>query len=139
MLVDNAAMQLVARPAPLRRDVTENMFGDILSDEAAMITGTIGMPPSAALATATDRRSAAARGFTSRSRHGPGHRRGEDRQPDGDFLSAALMLRNSLDMDEQALEVESAVERALDDGVRTPDLGGAASTADATRAVLYYL
>ncbi len=141
MLVDNAAMQLIANPRHFDVLLTENMFGDILSDEAAMLTGSIGMLPSASLGD---------RDRSETGRHAPGlyepvHGSAPDiagegiANPMAMFLSAALMLRNSLDMDEQALEVESAVERALDDGVRTPDLGGAASTADATRAVLYYL
>jgi 3-isopropylmalate dehydrogenase len=136
MLVDNAAMQLISNPRHFDVLLTENMFGDILSDEAAMLTGSIGMLPSASLGDREPR----APGL-----YEPVHGSAPDiagegiANPMAMFLSAALMLRNSLDMDEQALEVESAVERALDDGVRTPDLGGAASTADATRAVLYYL
>jgi 3-isopropylmalate dehydrogenase len=136
MLVDNAAMQLIANPRHFDVLLTENMFGDILSDEAAMLTGSIGMLPSASLGDREPR----APGL-----YEPVHGSAPDiagegiANPMAMFLSAALMLRNSLGMDEQALEVESAVERALDDGVRTPDLGGAASTADATRAVLYYL
>jgi 3-isopropylmalate dehydrogenase len=136
MLVDNAAMQLIANPRHFDVLLTENMFGDILSDEAAMLTGSIGMLPSASLGDREPR----APGL-----YEPVHGSAPDiagegiANPMAMFLSAALMLRNSLDMEEEALEVESAVERALDDGVRTPDLGGAASTADATRAVLYYL
>jgi 3-isopropylmalate dehydrogenase len=136
MLVDNAAMQLIANPRHFDVLLTENMFGDILSDEAAMLTGSIGMLPSASLGDRTPR---------SPGLYVPVHGSAPDiagegiANPMAMFLSAALMLRNSLDLEEQALEVESAVERALDDGVRTPDLGGPASTADATRAVLYYL
>ncbi len=141
MLVDNAAMQLISNPRHFDVLLTENMFGDILSDEAAMLTGSIGMLPSASLGD---------RGRSEIGQRAPGlyepvHGSAPDiagegiANPMAMFLSAALMLRNSLDLEEQALEVESAVERALDDGVRTPDLGGAASTADATRAVLYYL
>ena len=117
------------------------MFGDILSDEAAMLTGSIGMLPSASLGD----RDRSETGHHAPGLYEPVHGSAPDiagegiANPMAMFLSAALMLRNSLDMEEQALEVESAVERALDDGVRTPDLGGAASTADATRAVLYYL
>ncbi|MGH2853539.1 MAG: isocitrate/isopropylmalate family dehydrogenase, partial [Solirubrobacteraceae bacterium] len=136
MLVDNAAMQLIANPRHFDVLLTENMFGDILSDEAAMLTGSIGMLPSASLGDREPR---------TPGLYEPVHGSAPDiagegiANPMAMFLSAALMLRNSLDMEEQALEVESAVERALDDGVRTPDLGGGASTADATRAVLYYL
>jgi 3-isopropylmalate dehydrogenase len=141
MLVDNAAMQLIANPRHFDVLLTENMFGDILSDEAAMLTGSIGMLPSASLGD----RDRSEIGQRAPGLYEPVHGSAPDiagegiANPMAMFLSAALMLRNSLDMDEQALEVESAVERALDDGVRTPDLGGAASTADATRAVLYYL
>jgi 3-isopropylmalate dehydrogenase len=136
MLVDNAAMQLIANPRHFDVLLTENMFGDILSDEAAMLTGSIGMLPSASLGDREPR---------TPGLYEPVHGSAPDiagegiANPMAMFLSAALMLRNSLDMEEQALEVESAVERALDDGVRTPDLGGGAGTADATRAVLYYL
>jgi 3-isopropylmalate dehydrogenase len=136
MLVDNAAMQLISNPRHFDVLLTENMFGDILSDEAAMLTGSIGMLPSASLGDREPR---------TPGLYEPVHGSAPDiagegiANPMAMFLSAALMLRNSLDMEEQALEVESAVERALDDGVRTPDLGGGAGTADATRAVLYYL
>ncbi len=136
MLVDNAAMQLISNPRHFDVLLTENMFGDILSDEAAMLTGSIGMLPSASLGDREPR---------TPGLYEPVHGSAPDiagegiANPMAMFLSAALMLRNSLDLEEKALEVESAVERALDDGVRTPDLGGAASTADATRAVLYYL
>ncbi len=136
MLVDNAAMQLISNPRHFDVLLTENMFGDILSDEAAMLTGSIGMLPSASLGDREPR---------SPGLYEPVHGSAPDiagegiANPMAMFLSAALMLRNSLDLEEKALEVESAVERALDDGVRTPDLGGGASTADATRAVLYYL
>jgi 3-isopropylmalate dehydrogenase len=136
MLVDNAAMQLISNPRHFDVLLTENMFGDILSDEAAMLTGSIGMLPSASLGDREPR---------TPGLYEPVHGSAPDiagegiANPMAMFLSAALMLRNSLDMEEKALEVESAVERALDDGVRTPDLGGGASTADATRAVLYYL
>jgi len=130
VLVDNAAMQLVAAPRHFDTIVTDNMFGDILSDEAAMITGSIGMLPSASL-----------------SGDGPGmfepvHGSAPDiagtgaANPLAMFLSAAMMLRHGLGLESEAAAVESAVERALDAGLRTPDLGGTAGTAQATRAVL---
>ncbi|MEA2369036.1 MAG: 3-isopropylmalate dehydrogenase [Thermoleophilaceae bacterium] len=133
VLVDNAAMQLVSRPADFDVIVTENMFGDILSDEAAMITGSIGMLPSASLGAG-----------------GPGvfepvHGSAPDiagrgiANPLAMFLSAALLLRHGLAMEAEAAAVESAVDRALADGLRTTDLGGAATTAEATRAVLQHL
>ncbi|HEY5261347.1 MAG TPA: 3-isopropylmalate dehydrogenase [Solirubrobacteraceae bacterium] len=133
VLVDNAAMQLVSSPKHFDTILTENMFGDILSDEAAMITGSIGMLPSASL-----------------SGDGPGmfepvHGSAPDiagqgiANPLAMFLSAALMLRHGLGLESEAVAVESAVERALERGLRTPDLGGEAGTAEATRAVLEHL
>jgi 3-isopropylmalate dehydrogenase len=133
LLVDNAAMQLIAAPRHFDVILTENMFGDILSDEAAMLTGSIGMLPSASLGSG-----------------GPGvfepvHGSAPDiagtgaANPLAMFLSAALMLRHGLAMEAQAAAVESAVDRALADGLRTPDLGGGATTAEATQAVLTHL
>jgi 3-isopropylmalate dehydrogenase len=131
VLVDNAAMQLVAAPSAFDTILTENMFGDILSDEAAMLTGSIGMLPSASLGDGS----------------GPGlfepvHGSAPDiagqgiANPLAMFLSAALMLRHGLGLASEAAAVESAVDRALEEGLRTPDLGGAAGTEQATRAVL---
>jgi 3-isopropylmalate dehydrogenase len=130
LLVDNAAMQLVAAPRHFEVLLTENMFGDILSDEAAMITGSIGLLPSASLGDG-----------------GPGvfepvHGSAPDiagqgvANPLAMFLSAAMMLRHGLAREEAAAQIESAVDRALDAGLRTGDLGGTATTAQATRAVL---
>jgi 3-isopropylmalate dehydrogenase len=134
LLVDNAAMRLVAAPGDFDVIVTENMFGDILSDEAAMLTGSLGMLPSASLGEGS----------------GPGvfepvHGSAPDiagrgiANPLAMFLSAALMLRHGFGMEEEALAVESAVDRVLADGLRTPDLGGDATTAQATRGVLTHL
>jgi 3-isopropylmalate dehydrogenase len=131
MLVDNAAMQLVSRPAEFDVVLTENMFGDILSDEAAMLTGSLGMLPSASLGDGS----------------GPGlfepvHGSAPDiagtgtANPLAMFGSVALMLRHGLSMEDEATALESAVDRALGDGLRTPDLGGDATTEAATRAVL---
>jgi 3-isopropylmalate dehydrogenase len=131
MLVDTAAMQLVARPAEFDVILTENMFGDILSDEAAMLTGSLGMLPSASLGDGS----------------GPGlfepvHGSAPDiagtgkANPLAMFGSVALMLRHGLAMEEEAAALESAVDRALGDGLRTPDLGGDATTETATRAVV---
>jgi len=130
VLVDNAAMQLVSAPRDFDTILTENMFGDILSDEAAMLTGSIGMLPSASL-----------------SGDGPGmfepvHGSAPDiagqglANPLAMFLSAAMMLRHGLGLASEAAAVESGVERALAQGLRTPDLGGGAGTEQATRAVL---
>jgi 3-isopropylmalate dehydrogenase len=133
VLVDNAAMQLVSSPRHFDTILTENMFGDILSDEAAMITGSIGMLPSASL------------GVDGPGLFEPVHGSAPDitgrgiANPLAMFLSAALMLRHGLDLESEATAVESAVQRALDRGLRTPDLGGGAGTAEATRAVLEHL
>jgi 3-isopropylmalate dehydrogenase len=131
MLVDNAAMQLVNSPRHFDVIVTENMFGDILSDEAAMLTGSIGMLPSASLGAGD------APGLFE-----PVHGSAPDiagtgtANPLAMFLSAALMLRHGLSRPDDAAKVESAVDRALESGLRTADLGGSATTAEATKAVL---
>jgi len=133
LLVDNAAMKLIAAPRHFEVILTENMFGDILSDEAAMLTGSIGMLPSASL------------GDEKPGLFEPVHGSAPDiagtgaANPLAMFLSAALMLRHGLDMEAQAASVESAVERALAEGLRTPDLGGTATTSEATQAVLKHL
>jgi 3-isopropylmalate dehydrogenase len=130
VLVDNAAMQLVSSPRHFDTILTENMFGDILSDEAAMLTGSIGMLPSASL------------GGEGPGLFEPVHGSAPDIAGQGSanplamFLSAALMLRHGLGLASEAAAVESAVESALDAGLRTPDLGGEASTAQATAAVM---
>jgi len=120
-LVDSAAMALASRPASFDVLVTENLFGDILSDEAAVITGSLGMLPSA---------SVGAR-LTAHGRHGlyePIHGSAPDiagqdvANPLGAILSGAMMLRWSLGRPDAAAAVEDAVARALDDGFRTRDL-----------------
>jgi 3-isopropylmalate dehydrogenase len=131
LLVDNAAMQLVAAPRHFDVIVTENMFGDILSDEAAMLTGSIGMLPSASLGEDGDP-----------GLFEPVHGSAPDitgqgvANPLAMILSAALMLRHGLGREDQAAAVESAVDNALAGGLRTADLGGNATTAEATQAVL---
>jgi 3-isopropylmalate dehydrogenase len=130
LLVDNAAMQLVSRPADFDVIVTENLFGDILSDEAAMLTGSLGMLPSASL------------GAGGPGLFEPVHGSAPDiagtgkANPLAMFGSVALMLRHGLAMEDAAAGVESAVDRALEGGLLTADLGGEAGTEDATRAVL---
>jgi 3-isopropylmalate dehydrogenase len=133
LLVDNAAMRLIAAPRHFDVILTENMFGDILSDEAAMLTGSIGMLPSASL------------GGDGPGLFEPVHGSAPDiagtgaANPLAMFLSAAMMLRHGLALEAQAAAVESAVDRALAEGLRTRDLGGAATTAEATQAVLQHL
>jgi 3-isopropylmalate dehydrogenase len=116
LLVDNAAMQLVSDPARFDVILTENMFGDILSDESAMLTGSLGMLPSASL------------GDGGPGMFEPVHGSAPDiagkgtANPLATFLSVAMMLRHGLGMPDQATAVEEAVEAALERGVRTPDL-----------------
>jgi 3-isopropylmalate dehydrogenase len=148
VLVDNAAMQLVSSPRHFDVILTENMFGDILSDEAAMLTGSIGMLPSASLGDGasspalTGEPGAAPRTGPRPGLFEPVHGSAPDIAGQGKanplamILSAALMLRHGLDLASEAAAVESAVELALDAGLRTPDLGGGAGTAQATKAVL---
>jgi 3-isopropylmalate dehydrogenase len=130
MLVDNAAMQLVSAPRHFDTILTENMFGDILSDEAAMLTGSIGMLPSASL------------GDEGPGLFEPVHGSAPDIAGHGSanplamILSVAMMLRHGLGLESEAAAVESAVERALGAGLRTADLGGQAGTSQATKAVL---
>ena len=118
MLVDNAAMQLVRRPSQFDVVVTSNMFGDILSDEASQITGSIGMLPSASL------------GATKRGLYEPIHGSAPDiagqnkANPIATILSAAMMLRYAFDMADEADCIEHAVDAALNDGLRTPDIVG---------------
>jgi 3-isopropylmalate dehydrogenase len=131
VLVDNAAMQLVARPSDFDVIVTENLFGDILSDEAAMITGSIGMLPSASTGEPGDPGL-----FEPVHGSAPDIAGTRSANPLAMFLSAALMLRHGLGWESEAAAVESAVDRALDAGLRTRDLGGEATTAEATRAVI---
>jgi len=133
LLVDNAAMQLVSRPTDFDVILTENMFGDILSDEAAMLTGSIGMLPSASV------------GAGGPGLFEPVHGSAPDiagtgkANPLAMFGSVAMMLRYGLGMEAEAAGIESAIDRALETGLRTPDLGGDASTEDATKAVLAHL
>ena len=116
MLVDNCAMQIVKNPAQFDVIVTENMFGDILSDEASMITGSIGMIPSSSL------------GATSCGLYEPIHGSAPDiagtdaANPIGTILSAAMMLRYSFDMADEADCIEAAVSAVLDEGYRTGDI-----------------
>lgn len=119
MLVDNAAMQLVKNPAQFDVVVTSNMFGDILSDEASQITGSIGMLPSASLGDGT------------RGMYEPIHGSAPDiagqnkANPIATVLSAAMMLRYSFDLGKEADAIEDAVNRVLNNGWRTADLAAA--------------
>ena len=116
VLVDNTAMQLIKNPSQSDVIVTENMFGDILSDEASMLTGSIGMMPSASLSSGK------------LGMYEPIHGSAPDiagldiANPIGTILSAAMMLRYSFDMPKEADSIELAVNKALDDGYRTGDI-----------------
>ena len=116
ILVDNTAMQLIKNPTQFDVLVTENMFGDILSDEASMLTGSIGMMPSASLSSGT------------LGMYEPIHGSAPDiagmniANPIGTILSAAMMLRYSFDMAKEADAIEDAVNKVLDDGFRTGDI-----------------
>src|SRR3954462_99835 len=130
ILVADAAMRLVAAPRHFEVIVTETMFGDILSDEASMLTGSLGMLPSASL------------GGSGPSLFEPVHGTAPDiagqgiANPIGMILSGALLLRHGLGREDAAAAVESAVDKALEKGVRSGDLGGNATTAEVTNAVL---
>jgi 3-isopropylmalate dehydrogenase len=133
-LVDSTAMQLVSAPRHYDVILTENMFGDILSDEAAMLTGSLGMLPSASLGAEGDP-----------GVFEPVHGSAPDiagqgiANPLAMFLSVALMLRHGISREAEAAALESAVDQALEHGLRTRDLGGDATTAEATDAVLAHL
>ncbi len=137
MLVDSAAMHLIRRPRDFDVAVTENMFGDILTDEASMLCGSLGLLPSASL------------GDGKRGLYEPIHGSAPDiagqgiANPYGAILSVALLLRHSFDLQQEAHAIESAVHRAIDEGVRTPDIAApthrGASTQEAGAAVLQAL
>lgn len=130
ILVDTASMRLIANPAGFDVVVTENMFGDILTDEASVLVGSMGLLPSASL-----------------SQDGPGlyepvHGSAPDiagkgiANPVGAILSAALLLRYSLHLDQEAVDIEKAVDQAITDGNRTADLGGGLRTEGMTREII---
>jgi 3-isopropylmalate dehydrogenase len=130
LLVDAMAMYLISRPRDFDVVLTENLFGDILTDETAALTGSLGMMPSASL------------GDDGPGLYEPIHGSAPDiagrgiANPYGTILSAALLLRHSLGLEEPAREIEQAVDAAIAAGALTPDLGGRARTAEATVAVL---
>ena len=133
VLVDTAAMRLVSSPASFDVIVTENMFGDILTDEAAVLSGSMGLLPSASIRA-----------------EGPGlyepiHGSAPDiagrgiANPIGTILSTALLLRYSLHLEQEALKIEQAVEKTIAANILTPDLGGMTDTENVTRAVVEFL
>jgi 3-isopropylmalate dehydrogenase len=129
LYVDNAAMQLVRDPGQFDVIVTGNLFGDILSDQASMCAGSIGMLPSASL-------DAAGKGLYEPIHGSAPDIAGQDRaNPCAAILSAAMLLRHSLGRAAEADRIEAAVGGAIADGMRTADLGGTASTAAMGEAV----
>jgi 3-isopropylmalate dehydrogenase len=133
VLVDTAAMRIVTAPASLDVVVTENMFGDILTDEASVLAGSMGMLPSASL------------GESSRGLYEPIHGSAPDiagegiANPIGTILSAAMLLRYSLQLDDEAACVERAVDDAISSGARTADLGGLLKTKRMTDEVIRWI
>jgi 3-isopropylmalate dehydrogenase len=134
LLVDAAAMHLLSRPADFDVMVTENMFGDILTDEASMLAGSLGMLPSASL------------GETARGLYEPIHGSAPDiagkgiANPCGTIASVAMLLRHSLRLTEEAAAVEAAIARAISQGYRTADIAtqddDTVTTAAMTEAIL---
>lgn len=129
LLVDATAMHLINRPASFDVLVTENMFGDILTDEASMLTGSLGMLPSASL------------GETRRGLYEPIHGSAPDiagkgiANPCGMIASVAMLLRHSLELEEEATRVETAMQAAIADGARTADLAARNETVLSTTAM----
>ncbi len=129
-LVDSMAMLLLTRPSAYDVIVTENLFGDILTDEAAALAGSLGLLPSASL------------GDGKAGLYEPIHGSAPDiagkglANPLGTILSAALLLRHSLGLESEAQAIEAAVDAVIERGVLTRDLGGSANTTDVTAAVL---
>lgn len=129
-LVDSAAMRLVTEAQSFDVIVTENTFGDILTDEAAVLTGSLGLLPSASL------------GDSGPGLYEPIHGSAPDiagqgiANPIGAILSGAMLLRHSLRLGEEATRIEKAVEAALNAGVRTRDIGGTATTVEMTDAII---
>jgi 3-isopropylmalate dehydrogenase len=140
-LVDSAAMKLITAPTWFDVMVTENTFGDILTDEASVLAGSMGMLPSASLSETSG-------GPASSRRMGlyePIHGSAPDiagkgiANPAGTILSAAMMLRHSFNLEQEACAIEQAVEDAVSNGARTADLGGRLTTRQMTDEVLKYL
>jgi 3-isopropylmalate dehydrogenase len=132
-LVDTASMRLITAPSSFDVVVTENMFGDILTDEASVLAGSMGMLPSASL------------GSSGPGVYEPVHGSAPDiagrgiANPVGAILSAAMLLRHSLGLEREAVDIEEAVHEVLSAGFRTMDLGGSLSTARMTEEILLSL
>ena len=134
LLVDAAAMHLIRRPADFDIMIAGNLFGDILTDEASMLTGSLGMLPSASLSTVSD-------GGTSRGLYEPIHGSAPDiagqgiANPLAMFLCTAMLLRHSCGLEEEAVAVETAVGETVAAGLRTADIAAAGERALSTRAM----
>jgi 3-isopropylmalate dehydrogenase len=132
-LVDTASMRLITGPAWMDVVVTENMFGDILTDEASVLAGSMGMLPSASL------------GEAGVGLYEPIHGSAPDiagkgiANPTGTILSSAMMLRYSFKLEKEAETVEKAVHQAVTDGARTADIGGKLTTRQMADAIIKYL
>lgn len=130
LLVDTASMKLITSPSQFDVIVTENMFGDILTDEASVLAGSMGMLPSASL------------GSDGPGLYEPIHGSAPDiagkgiANPAGTILSSAMLLRHSLRLNNEALAIEAAVNRAITDGCRTSDLGGSLTTEQMTNEII---
>ena len=136
-LVDTASMRLITGPAWMDVIVTENMFGDILTDEASVLAGSMGMLPSASLGESAVPESEARMGL-----YEPIHGSAPDiagkgiANPVGTILSSALMLRHSFKLESEACAIEQAVEQTITEGARTTDLGGKLTTRQMTDEIL---
>jgi 3-isopropylmalate dehydrogenase len=136
LLVDATAMYLVTRPAAFDVIVTGNLFGDILTDEASVLSGSMGNLPSASLGAATNSLG------RPRGLYEPIHGSAPDiagqgiANPVGTILSAAMLLRHSLGLEAEAQAVEAGVSASISEGFRTPDLGGSVPTQEMTQAIL---
>jgi 3-isopropylmalate dehydrogenase len=138
MLVDTASMRLITGPAWMDVVVTENMFGDILTDEASVLAGSMGMLPSASL-------SESSIGLSRQTQAGlyePIHGSAPDiagkgiANPIGTILSSAMLLRHSLKLESEAACIEQAVDQTITEGARTTDIGGKLSTRQMTDEII---
>ena len=139
MLVDAAAMYLLNRPASFDVLLTENLFGDILTDEASVLTGSMGNLPSASLGDQLNQHG------LPRGLYEPIHGSAPDiagkgiANPLGTILSSAMLLRHSLGLEKEAQSIEFAVDTSLNEGFRTTDLGGSHTTSEMTQSVIKHL
>lgn len=138
MLVDTASMRLITAPVSMDVVVTENMFGDILTDEASVLAGSMGMLPSASLSESTVGLPHEARAGLYEPIHGsaPDIAGKQIANPIGTILSSALMLRYSLKLEMEAVTIEKAVEQTITDGARTVDIGGKLTTRQMTDEII---